>query len=215
MTNLTRTPKNQEVPLPPAPALPFTVKANAKQYIKSLGMTRIILALGITVVFWVRLGPLGWLISVVSIAALISLIILLLTRRSITVNSEGVHYKTSFGFKKSVKFDEIEAAEIFDNYTDPGFGVMPRIILSKKSGGSLFSIIGIFWPYEGMTSILSALRSKKVPLNFYIDPVQSAQVAKEFPKLVPFYEGHPYWVAAISVVVIFAAIFAGVVLFVM
>jgi len=215
MTNLTLTPKNQEVPLPPAPALPFTVRADAKQYIKSLGATRIVLALLITVVFWVRLGPLGWLISVVSIAALITFIIFMLTRREITVNNEGVHFKNSFGITKSTKFDEIEAAQILDNYVDPGFGAMPRIMVAKKSGGVAFSIIGIFWPYEGMTQLLSALRSKKVPLNFYIDQIQSAQVAKEFPELVPFYERHPYWVAAISVVVIFAGITAGVLLFVM
>ena len=215
MTNLTLTPKNQEVLLPPAPTLPFTVEADAKQYIKSLGALRIILALLITLVFWVRLGPLGWLISVVSIAAIITLIIFLLTRREITVNNEGVHYKTSFGITKSTKFSEIEAVQILDNYVDPGFGAMPRIMVAKKSGGAAFSMIGIFWPYEGMTQLLSALRSKKVTLNFYIDQIQSVQVAKEFPKLVPFYERHPYWIAAISVVVIFALITAGVLLFVM
>ena len=215
MTNLTLTPKNQEVPLPPAPALPFTVKADTKQYLKSLGPARILLALGITIVFWVRLGLLGWLISVIIIAALITLIIFMLTRREITVNSDGVHFKNSFGITKSTKFDEIEAVQILDNYVDPGFGAMPRIMVAKKSGGVAFSIIGIFWPYEGMTQLLSALRSKKVPLNFYIDQIQSAQVAKEFPELVPFYERHPYWVAAISVVVIFAGVTAGVLLFVM
>jgi len=215
MTNITLSPTKQEVPLPPSPTLPFTVKADAKQYIKLLGPARIILALGVSVVFWVRLGPLGWLISVLAIAVLITLIIFLLTRRSITVNNEGVHYKTSFGFTKSATFNEINAVEIFDNYTDPGFGVMPRIILSKKSGKALFSVTGIFWPYEGLTAILSALKKNKVALNFYTNHIQSAQVAKAFPKLVPFYEGHPYWVAAISVVVIFAAIYAGVVIFVM
>jgi hypothetical protein len=215
MTNLTLTPKNEQVPLPAAPALPFTVKANAKQYVKSLGATRLILALGITIIFWVRLGPLGWLISVVSIAALITLIIFLLTRREITVNNEGVHFKNSFGVTKSTKFEEIESAQILDNYFDPGFGAMPRILVGRKSGGVAFSIIGIFWPYEGMTQLLSALKEKKVTLNFYIDQIQSTQVAKEFPTLVPFYERHPYWVAMISVVVIFAAITTGVLLFVM
>jgi hypothetical protein len=214
MTNLTVTPKNQQVPLPPAPALPFTVKADTKQYLKSLGPARIILALGITIIFWVRLGPLGWLISVVSIAALIIFIIFMLTRREITVNNEGVHYKNSFGATKSTKFEEIEAVQILDNYFDPGFGVMPRILVGKKSGGVAFSIIGIFWPYEGMTKLLSAFKAKNVVLNFYIDQIQSTQVAKEFPKLVPFYEQHPYWVAMISVVVIFAAITIGVLLFV-
>jgi len=215
MTNLTLTPKNEQVPLPPAPALPFTLRADAKQYIKSLGVTRITLALLITIVFWVRLGPLGWLISVVSTAALITLIIFLLTRREITVNNEGVHYKTSFGLTKSARFDEIQSVEVLDNYIDPGFGVMPRIFVTKKSGGSLFSLIGIFWPYEGMTQLLSSLKDNKVTLNFYIDQIQSAAVAKEFPNLVPYYERHPYWVAAIAVVVIFAAVAAGVILFVM
>jgi len=215
MTNLTLTPKNQQVLLPPAPALPFTVKADIKQYSKSLGPARIILALGVTVVFWVRLGPLGWLVSVVGIAALITLIIFMLTRREITVNNDGVHYKNSFGATKSTTFEEIEAVHILDNYIDPGFGVMPRIMVEKKSGGKAFGIIGIFWPYEGMTQLLSSFRAKKVILNFYIDKIQSQQVAKEFPKLVPFYERHPYWVAMISVVVIFAAITAGVLLFVM
>jgi len=215
MTNLTLTPKNEQVPLPPASALPFTVKADTKQYLKSLGPARIILALGITIIFWVRLGPLGWFISVVSIAALITLIIFMLTRREITVNNEGVHYKNSFGVTKSTKFEEVEAVHILDNYVDSGFGVMPRIIVENKSGGKAFGIIGIFWPYEGMTQLLSAFRDKKVALNFYIDKIQSQQVAKEFPKLVPFYERHPYWVAMISVVVIFAVITVGVLLFVM
>jgi len=215
MTTLTQTPTEQEVPLPPPPVLPFTIDADAKQYIKLLGPARIILALGVSVVFWVRLGPLGWLISVVGIAALVALIIFMLTRRSITVDTNGVHYKTAFGIVKSASFDEIKAVEVFDNYTDPGFGVMPRIIVAKKSGGYLFSLIGIFWPYEGMTQLLSSLKGNKVVTNFYINHIQSPQLAKEFPELVPFYERHPYWVAAISVVVIFAVITAGVLLFVM
>ena len=215
MTNLTHTPKEQEVPLPPAPALPFTLKADTAQYRKSIGPFRILLALGVTAIFWVKFGPLVWLLSVIGIAVLIAIIIFMLTRRSITINNEGIHYKNSLGFTKSVRFDEVSTVEVFDNYSDPGFGTMPRIILAKKSGGYLFSIIGIFWPYEGMTKMLSSLKDNKVKMNFYIDYVQSQEVAKAFPNLVPFYERHPLWTAMILVVVLFAVVAAGVILFMM
>lgn len=213
MTNPNYTPEEQEVPLPPAPALPFTIDADAVKYRQSIGTTRIVVALGITIIFWVRLGPLGWLISVVSIAALIWLIIFLITRRSITIDGQGVHYKGSFGAKKSIHFDEIKSVEVFDNYIDPGFGAMPRIIIAPKSGGYFFSIAGIFWPNESMAQLLSSLRDNKVALNFYTEPIVSAGISKQFPQLVPFYERHPYLVAVIASAVLFAVIIAAVLIF--
>jgi len=213
MTNIAPTSNKQRAALPPAPILPFFIKANASQYRKSIGITRIGLALGISVIFWVKLGFLGWLITVIGIAAVIILIVYLLTRRSITVDNESVHYKNPFGIRKSININEIKSVEIFDNYVDPGFGVMPRIILAKKSGGFLFSIIGIFWPVTEVQKLLSALKANKVTLNFYSKPVQSQNIAKEFPNLVPYYERHPYMTAAIGSIVTIVAIIIGIVLF--
>jgi len=213
MTNPKYASEKQKMSLSLAPALPFTIKADAAKYRKSLGTTRIIIAVGITFIFWIRLGPLGWLISVVSIAALIWFIIFLITRRSITVDTNSLYYNGSFGVVKSANFNEIKSVEVFDNYIDPGFGAMPRIIVAKKSGGYLFSIAGIFWPNESTTTLLSSLKDNKVALNFHTQPVASADISKEFPQLVPFYERHPYWVVIIAATVIFAAIVAAVLIF--
>ena len=208
-------PANQTVQLPPAPALPFTLKASATQYRKSIGMTRVAAALGLSLVFWVKLGFLGWFISVVGIAAIIIVVIFLLTRRSITVNNDGVHYKNAFGVTKSVLFEEVASVEVFENYLEPGFGVMPRIILAKKSGGYLFSTIGLFWPYTESSKLLSSLKDNKVLLNVHTDPAQSSTIAKEFPNLVPYYERHPYWIAVIIAFLIIVAVAIAVILFVM
>lgn len=215
MTKPKLTPNNKANPLPPTPLLPFTLKVDASLYRKSIGPGRIILALAISSIFWFKYGPLFWLFTVLGIAALIAGTVYMLSRRSITVDNQGVHFKTSYGLTKSAKFDEIQSVEVFNNYSDVSFGDMPRIIAAKKSGGYLFSIIGLFWPHEGMATLLSSFQDNKVALNFHNDIVQSSDIAKEFPKLVPFYEKYPYLAAGVGLVVAVAAIIAGILIFAM
>ena len=215
MINTPANPEEQSVVLPPAPVLPFTVKASAAQYRKAIGLNRIVAALAISSVFWFKFGFLVWLITVVGLAAFIVIIIYLLTRRSITINNNGVRYKNAFRITKSLKFDEIKSVEVFENYIEPGFGTMPRVILAKKSGGHLFSTIGIFWPYGEVAKLLAVLKDREVELNVYTGVANSSNIAKEFPGLLSFYERHPYWSATFIAIVMLAAIVAGVILFMM
>ncbi|MFZ1301913.1 MAG: hypothetical protein WAQ27_05075 [Candidatus Microsaccharimonas sp.] len=186
----------------PVPPLPLVVKANLKNYFGYLGFIRVGLALGISIFFWTKFGFIAWIISVVGITALIVIILFILSRRSVTLDEQGVHTKNGLGLKKNATYQEISTAKVFINYVEPGFGVIPRVVIGRKNANQLASFAGLFWLNEDMDKMLAVLNDKKVTVEYYDEAVTSLVVTKEFPDYFLAYERHPYWFASIIVAVI-------------
>ncbi len=199
----------EEAPIA-APPLPYTIKANLVEYRRRLGLWRVLLALGLTVLFFYRFGVVGWLLSVIGIAALICIILWFMAHRSVEIRSGELIYKGAFGKERKIQFSEIEGVKVFVNYYEPTFGVAPRVSIGLKKGEPL-SLYSLYWPIEDLDKLLAVLRDKSVPTEYYADPATYAMIAAQFPTYATLIERHP-WKIAWAVVGIIALLVTAFVL---
>lgn len=207
----TTTAPNEPVPVP---LLPFEMKATLKGYWPRVGIFRFILGFALTFIIYARGGFLAWLLSVIAIVILLTVILLCLSKRSITATEEGLEFKNAFGAKRSIIYSDISVARLFIGYVETGgFGVMPRIIISSNEGTPFASIYALYWPPEKMESLLALLNERKVKVEAYDTVVNSAMIAKQFPDAVSYYEKHPYIIAIGIVIALLIVITVGVLLY--
>lgn len=185
----------QEVPLPPAPSLPFTMKANFTEYRRRVGVVRIVIAAALIMLIWLRFGYLAGAISTVVIVATITITLSVLYRRSFTVSDTSLLLKTSFGRSKELAWANLGKVHIFAQYLDEGFGVMPRVIISDKNGNGFASFTSLYWSVDEMNLLLASLKKRDVEVEWYADVARSSAIKKTLPKLLPYYEQHPFIIA--------------------
>ncbi|OJU88121.1 hypothetical protein BGO17_04080 [Candidatus Saccharibacteria bacterium 49-20] len=196
-TTPTQTPPEPiEAPQEPiaAPPLPYMLRANLREYRKRLGLWRILLALGLTVLFFFKLGFLGWLLSVAGIALIIVIILWFLGKRTLEVTSSELVYRSALGKARNVAYTDIEGVKVFVNYYEPTFGVAPRVTIGLKKGEPL-SLYALYWPIDDLDKLLAVLRDKSVPTEYYADPATYAMIAQQFPKYATLIERHPWRIA--------------------
>jgi len=186
----------QETPVEPiaAPPLPYTIKANLREYGRRLGAWRIILALGLTVLFYYKLGFVGWLISVAGIALLVWIILWFLGNRSLEITSSELIARNALGKARKVQFNEIEGVKVFVNYYEPTFGVAPRVSIGLIKGEPI-SLYALYWPIDELDKLLAVLRDKHVSTEYYADPATYTMIAAQFPKYATLIERHPWRIA--------------------
>lgn len=204
--------EHEQHPITP-PALPFTARASLVEYRRRLGVMRFVLAMSLTLVFYVRFGLVVWILSVVGLAVLIVVILVLLSRRSVTITPSEVTYSNAIGAKRSVQFQQIADSRVFINFVEPGFGVVPRLIIGTTDKKPFASFTALLWHVEDMDKIVAALASKGVIFEYYQDIAQSATIAKQFPESLLAYEKHPMVIALVAVAAIVVAVVVGVLLF--
>lgn len=195
-----------------APTLPYTIEANLKQYFRKLGVWRIVLALALTALLYLRFGFFVWIISVVGIAAIIALILFFLARRRITITTEGLEYSNPFGRVRKITYGEIETAKVFVNFYEPSFGAMPRVSIGMHADVPPIVLSGMYWPLEELDKLLAVFEDKKVVIESSTDVVMMKHITTYFPKYATYAERHTVLLATISVLGILAAITAFVVI---
>lgn len=206
-TTPTQTPPEPiEAPQEPiaAPPLPYMLRANLREYRKRLGLWRILLALGLTVIFFYKLGFLGWLVSVAGIALIIVIILWFLGKRTLEVTNSELIYRNALGKARNVAYTDIEGVKVFVNYYEPTFGVAPRVTIGLKQGEPL-SLYALYWPIDELDKLLAVLRDKSVSTEYYADPATYTMIAQQFPKYATLIERHPWriaWVIVGAIVVI-------------
>lgn len=205
---MTDTPQNSPAPSAEgavpvkAPALPYVLHANLKEYGRRLGIWRIVLALALTSFFYFRFGLIVWILSVAGIAFLIGGILFVLSKRSLTVSETGVEFKNAFGRRRFVGFGEIEAVKVFVNYYEPSFGMIPRVSIGIKGNQSPIVLVGMYWPTDELDKLLAVIRDKKVATDYYPEPATYGDIATQFPSYATYIERHPARVAAIVVPIV-------------
>lgn len=196
-----------------APALPYEMKATLKGYWPRVGIWRFILGFALTFLIYLRGGFWAWLISLVAIVVLLTIILFVFSKRSITATNTGLEYRNAFGAKHPIAYSEIEVARLFLAYIEAGgFGVIPRVIISSKQGKPFASLYALYWPPEDIGALIALLEDKKVKVEYFDTLVDSARIAKQFPESVRYYEKHPYLVAIGIVVLLLVVISVGVLL---
>lgn len=194
----------QEVQPVPVPPLPYTAKADTAEYRKRIGWWRIALALLLTGVFFARFGFLVWLLSTIGIAGIIVIVLVVLSRHTITFNSADFVHVNGFGRRRTFAYSDIEGAKAFVNFIEPGFGMLPRLTVAPKSGEAPLTLSSLYWPPEEMDKIIAIFQEKKVPTEFYVDPATSAMIAKQFPNYTSYMERHPLKIAVIATLAVIA-----------
>lgn len=211
----TQTPTSDITPSQPvepvqAPALPYSFKATLKEYRKRIGIWRIGLALIISIFFWVKFGPVVWILSVLGIAAAIIGYFYLVSRSRVTLTNEGIEYHSGFGRTQIVPYGELEGAKVFINFLDAGFGIAPRVSVAQKGATpNPINLNSLYWSVDDMDRLIAVLNDKKVTVEYYEDIVQYQVIAKQFPNYATYIERHTGFVAlmtVIAIVVIVAAI---------
>lgn len=206
-------PQPAETPAEPvaAPPLPYMLRANLHEYLRRLGLWRIFLGLGLTVIFFFKLGFLGWLLSVVGITLIIVIILWFLGKRTLEVTSSELIYRNALGKARTVAFTEIEGVKVFVNYYEPTFGVAPRVSIGLKKGEPL-SLYALYWPIDDLDKLLAVLRDKSIDTEYYADPATYAMIAQQFPKYATLIERHPWriaWAVVFGIVVVVTVLVAG------
>ena len=206
-------PQPAETPVEPvaAPPLPYMLRANLHEYLRRLGLWRIFLGLGLTVIFFFKLGFLGWLLSVVGITLIIVIILWFLGKRTLEVTSSELIYRNALGKARTVAFTEIEGVKVFVNYYEPTFGVAPRVSIGLKKGEPL-SLYALYWPIDDLDKLLAVLRDKSIDTEYYADPATYAMIAQQFPKYATLIERHPWriaWAVVFGIVVVVTVLVAG------
>lgn len=189
-----------------APALPYTLKANLKQYFRKLGAWRIILALALTLILYFRFGLLVWVISIVAIVVIVGLTLFFLARRRLKVTKTGLEYTNPFGRVRKVTYSEIETAKVFVNFYEPSFGAMPRVSIGMQADVPPIVLSGMYWPLEGLDMLLAVFNDKKVVIESTADVVMMKHIITYFPKYVTYAERHTVLLATLIVLGILAAI---------
>lgn len=189
-----------------APALPYTLHASLKEYRRRLGVVRILAALAITAFFYFRFGFVVWVLSVIGLAVLIIGILLILSKRTVTVSTEGVEFKNAFGKRRLVRYDEIDGVKVFVNYYEPSFGMIPRVSIAIKGDKPPIVLVGMYWPVDELDKLLAVLRDKNVPTDYYAEPATYSAIAAEFPSYATFTERHPGQVVMIILPILLVVI---------
>lgn len=204
------TPPQTTEPVEPvvAPTLPYTLHANLKEYRRRLGIGRILLALALTAFFYFRFGLLVWILSVIGLTLVIVAILVILSKRTVTVSQEGVEFKNAFGKRRSVQFSEIEGVKVFVNYYEPSFGMIPRVSIAVRGDKPPIVLVGMYWPVDELDKLLAVLRDKKVQTDYYADPATYSVIAKEFPNYATYMERHLGRVVMIILPIILAVVVA-------
>ncbi len=196
----------QDIPLPAAPALPFTMKSNFAEYRQRLGVIRIVLALALTFFIWFRFGYLAGAISTVVIVATLAIMLGLLHRRKLAISADSLTFYTAFGRQKVLSWAEVGNVHVFAQYIEPGFGVMPRIIIADKQGNGFASFTSMYWNVDELNLLLATFKERNTEVVWYADYAQSAAIAKTVPQLLAYHERHPVIIALGVVGVLLVAI---------
>ena len=183
-----------------APPLPYTIKATLVEYRRRLGVWRIVLAIALTFIIYLRFGFTAWLISVAVIAVIIGGILWFLGRRSLIMTPGGIEYENCFGKRTKIAYSDIDGVKVFANYYETSFGVVPRISIGRKSGKSPLTLSGLYWQAAELDKVIAVLKDKKVEAEYYEDLVNYAMIAKQFPAYATYVERHPYKLATIIVI---------------
>lgn len=193
------------------PPLPYTFQANLSLYRKRLGVVRIIIAAGITLVLFYKYGLVFWLGSVVGLTILIVAILAVFARRSVTIHSDRLAYKTLFK-TRTIHFEDIEGVKVFVNYYEASFGSFPRLTIGMKNNATSAKIIdpltfvALYWRPEDMDMLIEVFKNKKITVEYYEDPVPYGVIAKQFPSYTSNIERHPIRIALITTAIVFVAI---------
>lgn len=202
---------NEKKPIPPK--FPYTFKANLSEYRRRLGLWRIVLAVSLTLIIFFRFGLVAWLVTVVGLAILIGTGIFLISRRSITLTEKEIRYVTMFGSTKTLPYSQIENPRAFMQFFDPGFGIMPRIIIGTKAKKPFLALTPLFWKPEDLDRMLIAFDSKGIQFEYFEDVADSAAITKQFPESLTYIEKHPYRIAFVIVILIIVLATGGVLMF--
>ncbi len=189
-----------------APELPYTFRANLKQYFRKLGVWRVVLALALTLLLYLRFGFFVWVLSVVGIAAIIGCILFFLAHRRITITNEGLEYYNPFGRVRKITYGEIESAKVFVNFYEPSFGAMPRVSIGMHADVPPIVLSGMYWPLENLDKLLASFEDKKVVVESSTDVVVIKHITTYFPKYATYAERHTVLLATLIVLGIFVAI---------
>src|SRR5690349_9323375 len=103
----------EQTPHKQSNTLPATFKADITNYRRRLGVMRIGIALAVSLLIWLRFGFVAWIIFVVVIALILTVGVIALSRRTLTVYADKVEYKNAFGMKKTIALQDIEAVKVF------------------------------------------------------------------------------------------------------
>ncbi|MGH7218288.1 MAG: hypothetical protein ACREGE_02500, partial [Candidatus Microsaccharimonas sp.] len=182
-----------------APTLPHTLEANLKQYFRKLGAWRIVLALALTALLYLRFGLLVWILSVVGLAAIIGIILFFLARRRLMATDTGLEYTNPFGRVRKITYGEIETAKVFVNFYEPSFGAMPRVSIGMQADVSPIVLSGMYWPLEGLDALLAILNDKKVVVESTAEVVMIKHITTYFPKYATYAERHTIMLATLIV----------------
>lgn len=193
---------------PKSPTLPYTFHATLAEYRRRLGAWRIVLALALTFLIYLRFGFVTWLLSVVAIVVIIVGILWFLGRRSVTITPEGVDYKNGLGTHFVIPFAEMDGAKVFVNYYEASFGVVPRVTIGRKAGTAPISLMGLYWRPEELDKLIAVLNDKKVKVEYFEDIATYTMIAKQFPAYATYVERHPYKLATFIVIGILVLITA-------
>lgn len=185
----------------PVPALPYSFKTTLSEYRKRLGVPRILIAFAITFLFWLRWGPVVWLVSVIFLAAILGGILYWMASRRVTVQEDGFEFSGWLSRKRTVAYSQIEGVKVFINFLDAGFGVSPRVSIAVKDAASI-NLSGLYWNIDDLDKLLAVLNSKKVAIEYYDDIVQYGAIAAQFPQYASYVERHTGRVAFIVIIAI-------------
>lgn len=201
-----------ETPLK-APALPFKMKANLAEYRRRIGIGLVLVGVALSLIVYVRSGVIAWLCVLAASALLITVIMYMISRRTITATDTGVEHVNMFGIRHFLLYSDVKSVKVFLEHVEANFGSAPKVIIGKKNGKPFTSMSGIIWKPEEIDLLLAALANKDVVVEYYDGAVTSLSIAKQFPEFATPYEKHPYmWSFAIAFAILIA-VAAGVVLF--
>lgn len=203
---------------PPADVqLPLTIRTSFREYRQRLGMVRVGLAFLLSLIILARFGVVAWILSIILIVVLLAAILWVMLHRSLTLTDTELVYRNAFGRERRSPISDITEAKVFSQYVDYSFGAMPRIIIATRQYTPFVSLVGILWPLEELQKLVLGLDKLGVKGEVYDQPAASAQIAKQFPHLTPYYERRPYLTATYItigiLVVISLGIIAGIVWF--
>ncbi len=201
MTDTPEPASAQQAPVIP-PALPYTIKAHLGEYRRRLGVGRIILALALTAILYFRFGFWVWLFSAIAIVLIIFVILWVLGRRTLVLSDADIQHIGGFSARRTLSYSNIESAKVFLSYVEPTFGVAPRVTIAEKNSKTPLTLSALYWPVEEIDKLMAVLQEKKVKVEYYDQPVNSAMIVKEFPIYTSYIERHPFKIAAIATVAI-------------
>ena len=177
-----------------APALPYTVRANLREYRRRLGVLPIGLAVIILGVVFGRFGIWAGVGITIATAGLIAGILAVLGKRALMVRKTGLELRVPLRRIRQVALQDIEDVKVFMNYIEGTFGPVPRVSIAVRGQGPLI-LNSLYWPLEDLDNLLAILRDKNIKIEYYADPANYTLIAKQFPTHATLLERHPWRIA--------------------